>query len=266
MEASRTGAERSDVVVEAADRLAKRVASAASPRTLWSERIEIGLAATLEFLDDELWAARVLILEQPGRAVRLLTTRLERAIGEVLDAARQELIVGARLRPSSPLIAELLTSALVSALRGPLVKGHGRTASAAAPELMSFIVGPYLDKAARRADALAGHTDEQMPGASAEVVPIRATSSHLLTLEALAQGRGLRNRDIIIAANLSGSGEASQLLKRLCQRGLIEYAGASGRSRTWTLTMYGRRVLEVLSPQRSRTPRGASALEHERAA
>ena len=204
------------------------------------------MRAGLAFLDDEPHLAQLLAVDQPELAVEVLAERLERALGEVLEAARVELIIGTEFVPARALIAELVVCAVLSAVRGALSRAHRDSLRALAPSLMRVAVDPYLERGARRADFAEGRIDGPVAAAQAEVQPIRPTSAHLLTLAALVRTPGLRNRDVTIAAGLSGSGEASQLLKRLQRRGLIEPAASGKPADGWTLTMYGRRVLDVL--------------------
>ncbi len=58
------------------------------------------MRAGLAFLDDEPHLAQLLAVDQPELAVEVLAERLERALGEVLEAARVELIIGTEFMPA----------------------------------------------------------------------------------------------------------------------------------------------------------------------
>ncbi len=60
-----------------------------------------------------------------GPLVREGTHRVHVALGEVLDAGRGSVIVGAELTPSTALIAELLVTAVLSVIRSRLLKADG---------------------------------------------------------------------------------------------------------------------------------------------
>ena len=243
-------------VVEAARRLGVHVGAAGLSCALWSERIEAGVRAALAFLEDEPHLAQLLAVDQPQLAVEVLAERLEPALVEVLEAARVELIIGTELRPARALIAELVVCASLSAVRGALSREQRVSLRALAPSLTHAVVDPYLERGAQRADFAAGRVEGPSPAAQAEIQPIRPTRAHLLALGALADTPGLRNREITRSAGLSGSGEASHLLHRLSGRGLIENVAATSEPKTWALTFYGERVLELLHSGGSR--RGTS--------
>jgi len=239
---------------EGLERLSGAVKEATHREERWLERIRAGLVAALGFLEDEPQWGHLLILERPleGLAAIECTQRVHDALEEVLNEGRGELIVGAELRPSTTLIAELVLLGVFSVIRARMLKGQGRPLVDLAPSLMRFILVPYLGRGAAKAD-LAG---EPQPAAQApsraEVVPIRPHPRTMLALRVIAQAPRMSNREIAVAVGIKpgANGHSSTLLKPLEQRGLIENASlgkAFGESNAWLLTPYGHRVLEVIT-------------------
>lgn len=183
------------------------------------------------------------MLEEPAEAQRWLALRLCDALRDVLVATRGTLIVGTQLAPSPQLLSELVVGALFARLRSAILRDRARTLAQLEPSLAAHVIDPYLRRGAARADG-AVEQPAGRAGVRAEVVPVRATSSHVRTLAVLASAPGLSNRQIETAARVSEHG-TFQVLKRLRQRGLIENT-SSGRPNAWMLTPYGHMVLELL--------------------
>lgn len=218
---------------------------AVEPETGWTRRLRTGLCALLACLDEQPGLARILVVEQP-EPPEGAPALLARALAPVLDAARVDLIVGFEPQPSALLICELVAAGLHSCIRTALANEPSGGLQLLAASLFERIVEPYLGRGAARVDTQAerrGAVDE-VP--TAQVVPIRATRQHLAALAALAEGGALRNCELAEAARLSGSGEASQLLKRLCDRGLAERIAAGCEAPRWSLTSYGGLVLRCI--------------------
>ena len=102
------------------------VAIATRPCKLWSERIEAGLVASLELLEQQPRLARVLVLEHHELTVTECAKHVDRALGVVIEAARPELIVGIEIMPPASLLSELLATAVVSAVRTEMLRGAGQ--------------------------------------------------------------------------------------------------------------------------------------------
>ena len=195
-----------------------------------------------------------------GASTRECTRRVHNALLPALEAAREEIIIGAEVRPETWLIAELLTLAVLSVLRARMLRPDGRPLSELAPELMENIVEPYLAKGAAR-------VDEQRDGRArsglerTEMVPLRPHPRPMQALRAIAAAPQLSSREVGRAVGVdNNSGHITQLLGRLEKRGLIENASSRRVERersTWFLTPYGQRVLEVVS----KTYRAASQAE-----
>jgi hypothetical protein len=225
-------------------RLAVRVGGAAGREESWTYRLEAGSTAALEFLDEEPRSARLLLLEQPRRAEAWCVRRLRVALAPVLEASRGEVIVSCELaRPSCALLAELLVAGAFSQLRSEFLRGRSHSLRALAPSLMSFVVLAYVGRGAARLDAAGNQRAGELR--RADVVPLRATGMVVRTLGVVGRRPGLRSDQVAAAAGISSRGEASRVLRRLCERALIEDAAAGGRVRSWRITTYGQRMLEL---------------------
>jgi len=234
--------------------LSGAMAEAARSEEPWLDRINAGLLALLEFLDDKPRWARLVILERPfeGPAARDCTQRLQHALPDVLSAARDQVVIGDRLEPPAELIAELLATAVFSVIRGHMLRGPGRPLAALAPSLMSGIVAPYLGRGAARADRSSNEPCEGQSPPRPEVVPIRPHPRPVLALKAIASTPALSNEEVGVAVGIDreASGQIAKLLKPLQRRGLIENASLAtrpGEPNAWLLTPYGHRALQLLT-------------------
>ena len=232
--------------------LSEVVAGASRRRTDCLERIGAGLRAGLGFLDEESQWAGLLVLEAPvgGASTRECTRRVHEALLPVLVEAREEIIIGAEVRPDTWLIAELLTLAVLSVTRARMLRADDRPLVDLAPELMEHIVEPYLGKGAARVDEKRdGRARSQAE--RTEMVPLRPHPRPMQALRAIAAAPQLGSREVGRAVGVdNNSGHITQLLGRLEKRGLIENASSRRVERersTWFLTPYGQRVLEVIS-------------------
>lgn len=174
---------------------------------------------------------------------------MQEALGEVLDAGRGEVIVGANVSPPTILIAELVTGAVLSVIRARMLNTQSGPLVDLAPLLMTNILEPYLGRGAEKADAARGLAADVSEVSEAKVVPIRPHARVMAVLSLVASQPRLTNREVASTVGMKDRRQASPLLARLEQRGLIENANPGGRphANAWLLTPYGRRVLEVLA-------------------
>ena len=234
------------------ERLSRVVLEAAQGEDRWLERIRSGLVALLGFLDQERNWASLLVLQcsQQGTVAAECARDVHDALGEVFEESRAEVIVGAQLAPSTGLIAELVVSAVVSLVRARMLEGDGNPLTELGPALMSFVVEPYLARGAMKADLAGAQPPADQVCPRAEVIPIRPDSRHMQALRAIAATPHRNNREIGIAIGVEHEGNVRRLLRTLEQRGLIENT-TPRRSRcepnAWLLTLYGERILEVIS-------------------
>jgi hypothetical protein len=204
----------------------------------------------LECFDAEPQWGRSLILERPQEAVLVeCTRRVHQALGEVLREGRGAVIVGADLAPPTELIAELVTLAVFSIVRGRMFRGSRTPLVELVPALMSFIVEPYLGRGARKADLVGNPAVDSE--SRAVVVPIRPHPRTMLTLDVIVSTPRLSDCELAAALGINPEGcFRSELLRPLEQRGLIENASpgrAPREPKAWLLTPYGHRVLEVIA-------------------
>jgi hypothetical protein len=233
-------------------RLAEAVDRAARRERSWLSRVRAGLVAFLAFFDDEPAWGRVLVCEAPlspdALALRC-RTRLLGVFSGVLDDGAP-LALG-ELTPDPQLTSELISGGVVSVVRGCVLEGEGedgRLLVELAPELMAFIVRPYLGQAVASVE-LSGvpALSEEERGAGGR--RLYATRRTRLVLGAIASSPRSSNREIAAAAGLVDEGQTSKLLRRLAERGLIENVGfgqQGGRSNAWLLTSRGESMLARL--------------------
>ena len=242
---------------EALARLSRVVEKAAGRERRWLDRIRAGLVALLGFLEDEPGRGRLLVFGAPLQDAAALRCK-QRVLGVLtvlMDDGSPQAIAEIMCEPE--LTAELLIGGVFSVIRTRLLKGDGAALVELAPSLMSFIVRPYLGRAAAEAE-LAGHSPAagQMPSGAAEcptptpaAAPIPVTQRTSLVLRAIASAPRSSNREIAAAAGILDEGQISHLLQRLAQRGLIGKVtprSGSRRENAWLLTPCGRRVIELL--------------------
>jgi AcrR family transcriptional regulator len=244
---------------EGVARLSRSVLAAAHGQERWLERIRLGLVALLAFLDDEPRWARLLIVEAQTAGVAVaIRQRVFAALAECVNEGREETSDGATDPGERGLTDELVLGGLLSVLharvvdpsRGPLVE--------LAPALLSFVVTSYLGRAAagKALTRRAPSGDEARLGTGQR--PIRATARTMMVLGAITQVPLSSNREIAEAAGLADEGQASKLLGRLEERGLIENLGLGqvrGEPNAWLLTSYGRRVAALSSYRVAADPR-----------
>lgn len=269
---------------EALRRLSRAIAEATAPEYPWLERVRKAIVAMLGFFDDASSWARMLLCETPLDAALTFECRqgLHGALVGLLErdsdvTAYQARGRSARTAGSPDLLAtlngELVAGGVFSVIRANLLERDAGKLVELAPSLMAFIVAPYLGRVAAQAELegrpSGGETSTTGAGLArgraisrAGELPIRATHRTTLVLRAIAQAPYSSNREIGRASGLADEGQASKLLARLEQRGVIENVGvgaARGEPNAWLLTEEGQRVLELLGESfADRAPRRTS--------
>jgi hypothetical protein len=234
---------------QALDLLCETVGQAARRERSWLSRVRAGVVALLGFFDDELERGRLLIAAERmrGGAGFGCERRVLSVMSALLDEGAPQAL--GEVSPDPQLTSELVAGGLFSVVRGCMLEGEEdgerRPLVELAPELMAFIVSPYSGRAAASAE-LAGipapSEEERGPGGRR----LYATRRTRLVLRAVAAAPRSSNREVAQAAGLVDEGQASKLLRRLAERGLIENVGfgqAGGRSNAWLLTSRGERLL-----------------------
>jgi AcrR family transcriptional regulator len=243
---------------QAIERAAEVVLTAYEAQSRWREQIRAGLAALLQFLDEEPGMARLAVIEALGAGPRALEhrARVLAALIAAVDAGRSEV---SRTRPSQdppPLTAEGVVGAVVAVIHARIAQGAERQKlSGLLGELMGVIVLPYLGPAAaqkelHRPAPPPPKKTHQPPRDPLEGLNMRLTYRTLRALAAVAANPGASNRRLADAAGIVDQGQASKLFTRLEDLGLIENLGeghARGARNAWVLTPRGEVVAHSMS-------------------
>jgi IclR helix-turn-helix domain len=238
-----------DAFEESLARLCEVVEQAATRQRSWLSRVRAGLVAFLAFFDDEPAWGRVLVREapvSPDALALLCRTRLSGVVSGLLDDGAPHAL--GELTPDPQLTSELIAGGLVDVVRGCVLEGaeeeSERRLVELAPELMAFIVRPYLGQAAASAELSGTPVPLEERGAGGR--RLYATRRTKLVLRAIAAAPRSSNREVAQAAGLVDEGQTSKLLRRLAERGLVENVGfgqQGGRSNAWLLTARGEGLL-----------------------
>jgi Winged helix-turn-helix DNA-binding len=238
---------RLETFEEALARLSETVGEAAGRERSWLSRVRGGVVALLGFFDDEPVRGRLLIAADglEDRSGFVCERRVLGVFSGLLDDGAPQAL--GELTADPQLTSELIAGGLFSVVRTCMLEdeeGQARPLVELAPELMAFIVGPYLGQAAARVE-LEGRPaplEERGPGGRR----LYATRRTRLVLRAIAAAPRSSNRELAEAAGLVDEGQTSKLLRRLAERGLIENVGfgqRGGRSNAWVLTSRGEWML-----------------------
>jgi hypothetical protein len=240
-------------------RLCEAVGQAVGRERSWLSRVRAGVVALLGFFDDEPEAGRLLVAAErfEGEAGFGRERRVLGVLSALLDDGAPQAL--GELAPDPQVTSELVAGGVFSVLRTCALEREEevhRPLVELAPELMAFIVSPYLGQAAASAElaGIAAPFEERGPGGRR----LYATRRTRLVLRAIAAAPRSSNREVARAAGLVDEGQASKLLRRLAERGLVENVGlgqGGGRSNAWVLTARGERALarftEVAGEERS---------------
>jgi DNA-binding MarR family transcriptional regulator len=240
---------------EGLGRLSEAVGRAAGRERSWLSRVRAGVVAFLAFFDDEPGWGRVLVREAPVAPEVLALhcrARLSGVLGALLDDGAPQAL--GELTREPQLTGELIAGGVVSVVRGCVLEGGEDGACPLvelAPELMAFIVGPYLGQAAARMEleGRSGPFEEERGAGGRRLYVTRRTR---LVLRVIADSPRSSNREVAQAAGLVDEGQTSKLLRRLAERGLIENVGLGqrgGRCNAWLLTARGERLLARFDEQ-----------------
>jgi AcrR family transcriptional regulator len=222
----------------------------------WRERIRAGLAALLQFLDEEPGLGRLCVVEALGAGERALERRAQctAALIAAVDEGRAEVRNG---RQPPPMTAEGVVGAVFAIVHARiLLKGApGRRGVAAAPlsellaPLMAAIVLPYLGQSAAQKE-LAKPTPPIKTKSRPRRDPLagldmRLTYRTVRVLMATAAAPGASNRQVAAGSGIADQGQISKLLGRLESLGLIVNSGKGqprGAPNAWRLTPRGEEV------------------------
>ena len=230
----------------------------------WRERMRTGLAALLEFLDEEpnLGALSVVYSLGAGPAALERRGRIVDALIGAVDGGREA--QGARrgsTTTTAPLTAEGVVGAVLAVVHARLVQPTGRAMIDLLGPLMNMIVLPYQGTAAanrelaRPAPKRRAHP-RRPAGDPLKDLDMRLTYRTVRVLIAIATNPGASNRQVGDAAGISDQGQISKLLQRLESLGLIENTGAGhgkGEANAWQLTTKGLEVERTIRAEAAPT-------------
>lgn len=247
-------ADREECFLAAFDHAAGLLAAAVLPEYerpgSWRDRIRAGLAAFLEFLDDEPELGALCVVHSLG-AGPLALQRRARIVAGLIAAIDEGEGQGARKSaPTAPLTAEGVVGAVLAVIHARLVVPTGRPMVELLGSLMNMIVLPYQGVAAANRElarpAPKGRARPRRPaGDPLKDLDMRLTYRTVRVLIAIATDPGASNREVGAAAGIADQGQISKLLQRLTSLGLIENTGAGharGEANAWQLSAKGREV------------------------
>ena len=266
--------DREDCFLATFDHALARAASVVVPayqaRDVWREKVRAGLAALLEFLEDEPGFGKLLVVDALGAGPRALAHRMS-VLGILIDTVDGGRTEGKSGKDAPPLTSEGIVGAVFSVIharllerRGAKRSQNGRRPSRSAGSslsgllnpLMSMIVMPYLgaNAARRELDRPVPEVREPRPPRHNPLrdLDMRLTYRTVRVLFAIAEHPGASNRQIGERAGVHDQGQISKLLGRLEGFGLIQNTGAGrakGAPNEWTLTTKGQDIQHEIGTQ-----------------
>ncbi len=238
---------------EAVEHCATYILPAYAAPARWRERIRAALVALLEFLHEEPFQGRLMIVETLGAGAKALERRRE-LLTLAIVAVEEGRDEDKRADAESPLTAEGTVGGVLSVLHSRLIGSEGGSLPELTGPLMSMIVLPYLGAASARQElqrpAPPLPTGERTPIANPlRDLEMRLTYRTVRVLMSVAEHPGSSNREVGLAAGMQDQGQTSKLLTRLTRLGLIENTGAGqarGAPNQWTLTRKGIEVEQAV--------------------
>jgi AcrR family transcriptional regulator len=245
--------DREECLLAALDQAIRRAKDAVLPAYeapgRWRERIRAGLAAMLQFLDEEPAMARLCVVESLGAGPRALErhTQIVQALIAAVDKGRTEARPGKR---PPPLTAEGTVGAALAVIHARLLVPNRKPLSPLTPALMGLIVHPYLGQPAAERELSKPAPQIQTNKRSRTTDPfdgldMRLTYRTVRVLIAIAANPRASNRGVATAAGIADQGQISKLLTRLQNLGLICNQGEGapkGAPNAWALTAKGQEV------------------------
>lgn len=234
---------------------AERARAAIDLNGRWPERMRAGLAALLEFFEEEPILARLCLVQWTAAGPAALVRRKEvlNQLAEIIDDGR----ANARRKPA-PLTAEGIVGGALAVISAWLLAPERGPLPVLLDPLMSLIVLPYLGPSAARRELrhlpIERQTRPHRPAPSrVNGLEIRLTYRTTRVLTAIAAQPGLSNVQVSVRAGIADQGQISGLLARLARLQLIENTGAGyrkGAPNAWRLAHHGEAVTRAISHQR----------------
>jgi AcrR family transcriptional regulator len=239
---------------DAVDRCATYVLPAYAAPASWRERIRASLVALLEFLHEEPFLGRLMIVETLGAGTRALERRGQ-LLALVIAAVEEGRGEAKRGDGGSPLTAEGVVGGVLSVLHSRIIGPQGGSLLELTGPLVSMIVLPYLGAASARQELQRPAPSLPVGDRGAPVanplrdLEMRLTYRTVRVLMSVAEHPGSSNREVGLSAGMQDQGQTSKLLTRLTRLGLIENTGAGqvrGAPNEWTLTRKGIEVEQAV--------------------
>jgi AcrR family transcriptional regulator/DNA-binding MarR family transcriptional regulator len=269
-------------------RVSERVLAAFGVERGWRAQVRGGLAALLEFLDEQPRMGSLLIVDalQAGPRVQERRAMVLRDLAEVLQRDGSRAGSG---RGVPPLTGEGVVGALLGVIHTRLSGGrHGSMLELLNP-LVGMVVLSYLGAVAaqgelecpvarsERARGVSGgevSSSSFLEGDLLADLPMRLTGRTLLVLQAIGERPGASNREVGELGEVQDQGQISKLLRRLEGLGLVENVTRQKRSRrptgapnAWRLTARGGEIWQGMTDQvrgRESTDRGDVPSDHDK--
>ncbi len=239
--------------------LASRGAKASGAVGPWEAKIRAGLAALLEFLDEEPAMGGLLVVDALA-AERPVLERRAKVVEALINIVHQG---GARPRGGpgrrpTRIVAEGAVGAVLAVIHVRLSARDPKPLAGLLNQLMGMIVLPYRGpEAAERELGRQAPKPRRRPTPAAPADPLRELGMRLTyrtvrVLLAIAEQPGASSREVADASGISDQGQMSKLLWRLEHLGLIDTAvrhHGRGEPNAWSLTPKGREVERTIRSQ-----------------
>jgi AcrR family transcriptional regulator len=211
--------------------------AAAEPSPSWTS-LRAALRTLLAFIEDEPGLGTALIVDTlgAGPSVRAYRARVLNEIAAIVDRVRTRSTESKNAKEPLPHTTEWVLAGALGLIQSRLVENRPLLTDLLNP-LMALTVLPYAGRSA--AARQLHHPDLGM----------RITHRRLLVLAAIAQTPGSLSREVAEAAAVKSEAQASRMLARLEQLGVIENTTGSrisGRPKAWRLTELGEQIWQGL--------------------
>jgi DNA-binding MarR family transcriptional regulator len=237
-------------IEHAATLVHERVNTAVGSERGWVDRVRSGLCALLELFDERPEVARLCVVQALAGPPQVLARRAEvlEQLAWIIDEGRKD----ARRQPP-PLTAVGVVSGALGVIYARLLDEDAGALTELLNPLMSFIVMPYLGRAAARIElhrplgvlaATAGLNSTSRP--SKHDCRTRLTPRTKRVLGAIAARPGLSNSELGMRAGVADQAQISRLLARLARHGLIE-TRPRVVTHSWRLTAEGHELVTSAS-------------------
>lgn len=220
----------------------------------WREAIRAGLAALLDFLDQNPSLGSLLIVGVHSAGPPMLRRRSD-VIGSLVEAVDAGRALS-RAPNSHPISAEAIVGSVLLILHERMLEQPRPAMSSLLGELMSVIVRPYLGASAAAREARLARPSPDAPARTRNRnglprrISVRLTMRTTKVLNTIAEHPGASNRQVAELAGIEDQGQASKLLARLAQAGLVENTNLTaeyGTPNSWRLAGEGERLVGTLS-------------------